>query len=186
MVAGGACNSNSTVCNKFTQHFSSALASFIQLQQFRKNYSGPSQGCCDDFGAIEAAFGVAHTVEIQREVFGCRVGDDADSVEREIPFLGFSCHGGCFHLDRVGAGLTKFKFFGRGGRDAIYGEELAGFVFAGCGYGGAFVDASDDRSLTVAAQKVVGGEDELVGYKDVARLQRGIQGPAKTSACQSC
>src|SRR5258708_10446251 len=105
MVAGGACNSNSTVCNKFTQRFSSALASFIQLQQFRKNYSGPSQGCCDDFGAIETAFGVAHTVEIQWEVFGCGVGDDADGVEREIPFLGFGSHCGGFHLDRICARL---------------------------------------------------------------------------------
>src|SRR5260370_29520096 len=106
MVAGGACNSNSTVCNKFTQRFSSALASFIQLQQFRENYARPSQGGRDNSGAIEASRGVAHTIEIQREALGGRVGDDADGVERDIPLLRFSSHCGCFHLNHIGASLT--------------------------------------------------------------------------------
>ena len=79
-MAGGACNSNSTVCNKFTQRFSSALTSFVKLQQFWKYYSGPPQGCCDNFGAIEATLG--QLLFAGQALAQCTTSKDASLVQQ--------------------------------------------------------------------------------------------------------
>src|SRR5215471_17803820 len=121
MMAGAVTISESSIGNEISQRLGGVLTSLVELQQLGKDERLPECGSQNSWPA-EAAVGIAHPVEIERQIFSRGVGDDADAIEGQVVLFGFLRHCRGFHFDGGGARLAKLGLFRSGTGDAVNGK----------------------------------------------------------------
>ncbi len=91
------------------------------------------------FGEGESEFAIVHLlvggheeIEVEREIFGGGVEDDADGRAGDLVFATDVADGLGFHFDGLGVGgFPELAFFGGGGGDAIGAVEAGGECASG-------------------------------------------------------
>ena len=129
------------------------------------------QGSTYNACSTETTFRIPHLIEIQRKIVGRCVGNNSHGMERDPPRHSTLGHRERFHFNRRSTRLPQRLFLFRSGRYAIDGEQSARLCCA----------RSRDQTSRVSSL----ARNNLCGDEDIARLERGIERPAKSGTHQS-
>jgi hypothetical protein len=98
------------------------ISPFIQVHQRGYQFHWIPSGLAYDLESAETAVGITNSIEINRKIFSCRIGNDADAVERHMTLVRIRSETSRFHLGYSRAELVKLSFLLRRPNHAIYGQ----------------------------------------------------------------